>query len=203
MIPSLDFAHWLVFVSALVSIAGSAAYIRDTLAGRTKPNRVSWSMWALAPLIGTAAAFSAHADIWATTRIFLSGFLPLIVFLASFFNKQSYWKLTPFDMLCGVCSVLAFIVWGVVDSPQLAILLAALGDGFAALPTIVKAWKYPETETGLTYVASFVSVVLIIPSIPRWDIANSAFQIYLLTANTCLLIAVYRKHMQSIFRGGA
>ncbi|MBI4262666.1 hypothetical protein HY624_04025 [Candidatus Uhrbacteria bacterium] len=187
--------HILVLVSALVSIAGASAYIRDTLAGRTKPNRVSWSMWALAPLIGTAAALSAHADIWATTRIFLSGFLPLLVFSASFLNKQSFWKLTTFDLLCGVCSVLALIVWGVVDSPRLAILLAALGDGFAALPTIVKAWKYPETETGLTYVASFVSVVLIIPSIPKWDIANSAFQIYLLIANTLLLIAVYRKRI--------
>lgn len=85
----MNFAHWLVVLSALISIAGSFAYIRDTLKGRSKPNRVSWGMWALAPLIGTAAALSAHADIWATVRIFLAGFLPLLVFLASFINPQS------------------------------------------------------------------------------------------------------------------
>jgi hypothetical protein len=64
---------------------------------------------------------------------------------------------------------------------------------FAALPTVIKAWRYPETETGLTYLASFVSVVLVIPSIPVWNIENSAFQIYLLLVNTLLLVAVYRK----------
>ena len=195
MLFGISFVHWLVVVSVFVSVAGSAAYIRDTLAGRSKPNRVSWSMWALAPLIATGAALSAHADAWATIRIFLSGFMPLLVFLASFVNRQSYWKLTAFDVACGACSILAFIVWGVADSPRSAILLAAIGDGFAALPTIRKAWNYPETETGITYIASFVAVLLIIPSIPRWNIENSAFQIYLLIANTFLLFAVYRKRL--------
>ncbi len=73
------------------------AYIRDTLIGKTKPNLVSWSMWALAPLIGTGAAIFAHADLWATVRIFLAGFIPLLVIVASFANKQSYWKLGLFD----------------------------------------------------------------------------------------------------------
>ncbi|MBI5793981.1 hypothetical protein HZA87_02745 [Candidatus Uhrbacteria bacterium] len=191
----MNFTHSLVILSVLISIAGSYAYIRDTLSGKSKPNRVSWSMWALAPLIGTAAALYAHADPWATVRIFLAGFLPLLVFLASFLNRQSYWKLTLFDVLCGACSVFALIVWAAIDSPRTAILLAAIGDGFASLPTIRKAWQFPETETGVTYIASFVGVLLIIPSIPRWDIENSAFQIYLVIANTFLLFAVYRKRL--------
>lgn len=190
---SLSFAHWLVVLSACISIVGASAYIRDTLSGKSKPNRVSWSMWALAPLIGTAAAISANADIWATIRIFLAGFLPLLVFIASFVNPKSYWKLSLFDLLCGVCSLAALIVWLVIQSPTLAILLAALGDGFATLPTIRKAWTNPETETGVTYIASFISVLLVIPSIPKWNIENSAFQIYLLVANAALLFVVYRK----------
>ena len=189
----MNLTHGLVILSALISIAGAFVYIRDTLRGKTKPNRVSWSLWALSPLIGTAAALSAHADIWVTMRIFLAGFLPLLVFIASFINQQSYWKLTFFDFLCGTCSVLALIVWGSIDSPRLAILLAAMGDGFATIPTLRKAWKFPETETKLTYVASFVSFLLIIPSIPKWNIENSAFQIYLLIANTFLMFCVYRK----------
>ena len=192
---NLSFIHWLVVVSALISVAGSYAYLKDTFSGKTKPNRVSWSMWAIAPLIGTAAALSSNADFWATVRIFLAGFLPLLVFLASFANRQSYWKLTGFDLACGVFSVAALVVWGIVDLPRMAILLAASGDGFACLPTVVKAWKYPETETGITYIASFISVILVIPSIPVWNIENSAFQVYLLIANALLLIAVYRKKL--------
>ena len=189
----MRFIHWLVILSAVVSIGGSYSYIRDTLSGKTKPNRVSWLLWSLAPLIGTAAALSAAADPWATLRVFLSGLLPLLIFLASFINPKSYWRLSSFDIACGACCVLALIIWLLVDSPELAILLAVAADGCAGLPTIVKAWKFPETESGLTFLAGLVSVILIIPSIPAWDVRNSAFQIYLLAANALIFFAVYRK----------
>lgn len=196
---ALSFAHWLVVLSACITILGATAYIRDTLQGKTKPNRVSWALWALAPLIGTGAALSANADVWATIRIFLAGFLPLLVFLASFVNRRSYWKLTTFDAVCGFFSLLALAAWGIVGIPRLAILLAATGDGFAALPTIRKAWKYPETETGITYITGFIAALLILPSIPTWNIENSAFQIYLLIATSVLSFAVYRKRFKSVF----
>jgi hypothetical protein len=191
----MSIGHSLVLVSVLISSVGAFAYIRDTLTGKTKPNRVSYGLWAIAPLIGTAAAISSGADTWATVRIFLAGFIPLLIFFASFINPKSYWKLTHFDFLCGVSSLVAIIVWLVLDAPVIAILFAAIGDGFAGLPTIVKAWKYPETETGLAYVTSLISVILVIPAIPVWNIENAAFQVYLLTINTLLLIAVYRKQL--------
>lgn len=191
----MSFAHWLVVLSVIVSVAGAYAYIRDTLKGKTKPNRVTWGMWVLASLTRTAAALSADADLWATTRIFLGGFLPLLTFLASFLNPKSYWKLTWFDFLCGAFSVLALIVWLTINSPRIAVLLAVVGDIFATLPTIRKAWTNPETETGFAYIAGFLSILLIIPSIPDWNIENSAFQVYFLTANALLLLLVYRKKL--------
>lgn len=191
----MDIAHILVIISAFISLFGSYAYIKDTLKGKTKPNRVTWSMWALAPLIGTAAAISAGADIWGTVRIFLAGFIPLLVFIASFFNPNSFWKITPFDMACGALSLIALIFWLGVNAPVMAILLSAIGDGFAALPTIVKAWKYPETETGITFAMGLLSVLLVVPSIPVWNIENSAFQIYLIVVNVILVVAVYRKRL--------
>lgn len=195
MFEQMDLAHWLVVLSAGISVFGAAAYIRDTVSGKTKPNLVSWSMWAIAPLIGTFAAFSANADFWATLRIFLAGFLPLLILISSFTNRQSYWKLGRFDILCGLFSLLALIIWGTMNSPRSAILLAATADGFASLPTIVKAWKFPETETGWTYIASFISVALIIPSIPEWNIENASFQVYLLAANAALVVAVFRRKL--------
>ena len=144
-------------------------------------------------IIGTAAAISAGADPWATTRIFLAGFIPLLVFSASFVNKQSYWKLTFFDFMCGALSLAALLAWLLFRSTDIAILFAAIGDGFAALPTIIKSLKHPETESGFIFVASLASVLLILPSIPVWNIQNSAFQIYLLVVNSFLILAIYRK----------
>ena len=189
----MSLEHFLVVLSAMISLSGAYAYIRGTLVGETKPNRVSWFMWALAPLVATFAALSAHADVWTTARIFLAGFVPLLVLIASFFNKKSYWKITFFDSICGAFSFIALIIWLFIDQPIIAILVAALGDGFAAIPTLAKAWKHPETETGLTFLAGLMATILVLPSIKVWNIQNSAFQIYLLVVNVFLLFFIYRK----------
>ena len=191
----LPVVHWLVILSAIVLVAGFYAYIRDTLQGKTTPNRVSWSMWALAPLVSASAAVAAGGDRWALVRVFLAGLLPLTVLLVSFVNPRSYWRLNRFDLTCGALSLAALIVWGAVDSPRMAILFAIAGDGFASIPTIRKAWKFPETETGLTFVASFVSVLLVLPSIPEWTLENAAFQVYLLIVSAAIVAAVYRNRL--------
>lgn len=195
MLLGITFVHWLVIIGVLLSLIGAFSYIRGTLQGKTKPNRVTWSMWALAPLIGTAIALSSHADPWATARIFLASFVPLLVLIASFANKNSYWKLSVFDILCGLWSLAALITWQVIDSPQIGILFAILADGFAALPTIIKAWKYPETENGVNFITSLISVLLVLPSIPVWNITNAGFQIYLMVADSILIFAIYRKRI--------
>ena len=79
---NLSYAHWLVLVSVAISMSGAFAYIRDIFRGKSKPNLVTWGLWAATPLIATGAALSADADIWATIRIFAAGLGPLLVFLA-------------------------------------------------------------------------------------------------------------------------
>ena len=191
----MTFPHSLVIISTLLMLWGGYAYFRDTLAGRTKPNRVSWFLWALAPLVSFSAAFSVDADIWASVRVLVGGVVPGVIFLGSFFNRKSYWQLTWFDWICGGLSLTALLFWQFASSPLIAVLLATAANTFASIPTFIKAWNFPETETRLIFINSFLSAVLIIPAIPVWNIANSAFQIGLMLATGAFLVAVYRKSL--------
>jgi hypothetical protein len=189
---NISLAHWLVIVSAVLSLSGAFAYIRDMLKGKSTPNLVTWGLWAFAPLIATGAALSADADPWATVRIFMTGFGPILIFFTALFISKSYWKLSSFDYACGAFSIIALVAWLIADSPVLAILLAAVADLFATLPTIIKAWKYPETETFYTYFIGLFTASIVMPAIPIWNIENSAFQIYALLANSALCFIVLR-----------
>lgn len=191
----ISLAHWLVIVSAALSLSGTVAYFRDMLKGKSKPNLVTWGLWGLIPLIATGAALSAHADAWSTVRIFMSGFGPLIIFISAFFISGTYWKSSRLDYACGFLSLVALGVWLLADSPILAILFAAVADLLATLPTIFKAWKHPETETFYTYFIGLFTASIVIPAIPVWNIENAAFQIYLLLANTALCIIVLRGYL--------
>ena len=191
----MTFPHSLVIISTLLLLWGGYAYFRDTLAGRTKPNRVSWFLWALAPLVSFSAAFSVDADIWASVRVLVGGVVPAVIFLGSFVNRKSYWKLTWFDWFCGGLSLTALLFWQLASSPLIAVLLATAANTFASIPTFIKAWNFPETETRLIFINSFLSAVLIIPAIPVWNIANSAFQTGLMLTTGAFLVAVYRKDL--------
>ena len=159
----MTFPQSLVIVSALLLLWGGYACLRDTLAGRTKPNRVTWFLWALAPLVSFGAAFSADADNWASVRVLVGGIVPAVIFLGSFVNKNSYWRLTRFDWLCGGLSLTALLFWQFVNSPLIAVLLATAANAFASIPTFIKAWNFPETESRLIFVTGFLSAILIIP----------------------------------------
>jgi hypothetical protein len=47
---------------------------------------------------------------------------------------------------------LALILWWITKEPNIAIMLAILSDILAAIPTLVKTWKFPETESGVLFV---------------------------------------------------
>lgn len=198
----ISYAHWLVVLSTILSLTGTFAYIRDMYRGKSKPNLVTWGLWAFAPLIATGAAISVDADAWSTVRIFMSGFGPLLVFIFAFIVKQGYWKLSKFDYWCGTLSLIALGIWLIADSPVMAILVAAVADLLATFPTIIKAWKYPETETLYTYFIGLFTASIVIPAIPIWNIENSAFQVYLLVANTTLFFIVFKGFLKNRKEGG-
>ena len=66
--------------------------------------------------------------------------MPLLIFLASFVNRRSYWQLNRFDLSCGALSVAALVVW-------VAARLAPVGD-FAGGG---RGWvcRYPYVYQGL------------------------------------------------------
>jgi hypothetical protein len=184
--------QYLVLIGATANLFGAFSYIKETIGGGTKPNRMTWLLWSIAPLIATIAAL-ADGVRWSVLPVFMSGFVPLLVFISSFVNKNSYWKLEKFDYLCGFFSVLALILWGITKEPAIAIIFAIASDGSAALPTLVKAWEYPDTETGTPYVTGVFNALTSFAAIKIWNFSSLAFPVYLVVTCTLLASAVYRK----------
>ncbi|MDO8490229.1 MAG: hypothetical protein Q7S47_02315 [bacterium] len=150
--------------------------------------------WGLAPLIGSAAAFS-NGVRWAALPVFMVGFGPMVVFISSFVIKNSKWRLTIFDYACGVCCVLALILWWATKNPTWALVLSIIGDAFAGLPTLIKSFKYPETETGMAYVCGMLNVLTSFFAFKTWGFFELAFPLYILCLNSLLLAAIYRKRI--------
>jgi hypothetical protein len=145
-------------------------------------------------MMAAIAAFSSGVR-WAALPVFMAGFGPLIVFIIFFVNKNAYWQLKKIDYLCGLFSVFALALWAITKDPVIAIIFSILSDGFASLPTIIKAWKHPETETGLAYLVGLFSALTSFTAIKFWVFPEYGFALYLSIVSIILSFAIYRKKL--------
>jgi hypothetical protein len=168
-----------VILGAVIGGGGTAVYLWDTQRGRTQPNRVSWLLWAVAPLL--AFAVELHDGVGLRSLMtFVVGFGPLLVFLASFRSSGAVWKVRPVDYLCGVLSVAGLVVWLVTSHGTVALAASIAADGLAAIPTLRKSFSHPETETAAAYMAAAVNAALTLLTVRRATSAVIAFPIYIL-----------------------
>ncbi len=184
--------HFLVFVGILISVITHSAYIKDTLRGKTKPNKVSWLMWTLAPLVAGGPAISSGAW-WVAFPTLGEGFVSLVVFIASFLNPHAYWKLKAVDYFCGALSIIALVMWLFAQEPITAIIFAIASDAFSTIPTILKSWKNPESETGIAYAGALITALTSFAGIQAWIFAEYAFPAFLVIGNSALVFAIYRR----------
>ena len=94
----------------LIQLIGVFFYIKGMIYGTTKPNRVTWFIWALAPLIATWLAWQAGAGL-SILPVFMAGFNPILVLIASFVIKQGYWHITRLDIVCGILALISLVLW--------------------------------------------------------------------------------------------
>ncbi|HTB48756.1 MAG TPA: hypothetical protein VK712_01600 [Verrucomicrobiae bacterium] len=167
-------------LAALLPIAGSASYALDTLKTKTQPNRVSWLLWAIAPLIAFTAELVQHTSFRVSLLTFAVGFGPVLVVIASFANRKAYWKLTRFDIFCGSVSVLALILWAVTGKGNVAIFFSILADLFAAIPTIIKSYHHPKSESAGAFVTSIIGAGITLLTIKIWTFSNWGFPLYIM-----------------------
>lgn len=180
-----------VFLGAILSMIGSARYAVLTVQGRTRPNRVTWFLWALAPSIGFVAQLDAGVGLPAVLTLSI-GLGPALIFASTFVNPAAYWRLSRFDLSCGAVSLAAIVIWQVSGDAALAVLFAVLADLVAAIPTLIKGWRFPETENSSVFLLGAVNGIIALLTIDTWNPETWAFPVYITALGTVMVLVIRR-----------
>jgi hypothetical protein len=140
-------------------------------------------LWAAAPLIGFFAQLDAHVGLPAVQTL-AAGLGPLAVVVAVAITRHSLARIGLFDV---VCAVIALAVWLGLGQAPLAVVFAVAADGAAALPTIAKAWRDPDSENLLFYVLIGMGATITLLTVSSWDPASWAFAAYMLVL--CVVVS--------------
>jgi hypothetical protein len=178
-----------VIVGFIIQCIGGWSYLVATVKGKIQPNRVSWFLWSLAPLSAFAAEVVQGVGLQ-SLMTFGVGFFPLCIFIGSFFNKKAFWKLGALDYICGALALLGLILWYITKVGNIAILFGILADALGSVPTIVKSYRAPESESYSIYLSSLISAVLTVLTITSWNFATWGFPVYMIVINLLLFILI-------------
>jgi hypothetical protein len=175
-----------VVATALVFI-GYVPYIRDVLRGKTKPHAYTWGMGLLVTAVSLWGLIVGQAG-WAALVLFAIVLLTAVIFVLSL--RYGVRKGTRLDNWClGFC-LLAFPLWVVTKSPVYAVVLLNLIDAVAFIPTLVKAYRHPYSETLFSYQMNVVRFGLLITALQNYSVLTLAYPVTWFVCNLLFVMVV-------------
>ena len=178
-----------IYVGALISLSGAVVYVRDTWRGSTAPNRVTWFLWGLEPLLVFGVERQQHIGL-ASLMTLLLGIGPIVVLAASFHDPLSVWKIGRFDIVCGCISIVGLGVWFAVNQSTVALISFVAADAVASAPTLRKAILQPLTESWWTFCASGLFAAITLLTLRSLTTAGALFPISVLATDAILAILI-------------
>lgn len=144
-------------IAGVLAFAQVIPYIVSILRGHTKPERMTYSIWFVVEALTVLSyiAVGARTTIWVGLAYILTA---LTVLLLSIKHGMGGWS--KLDVICLLLSVAGIAIWVTTSSALLALCFNVFAGKVGYLPTIKKAYFYPETENTLSWVMTSCTGIL-------------------------------------------
>lgn len=171
---------FLGIAAVVLNTIGYYPYIRDILRGKVKPQRMTWGIWTILTSI-FAVNQIANEGGWSSLFFVSTSILVLVTFLLSLkFGVGGFGKL---DIICFIFALALFIYWATIQNTRISTLVAVNIDLIAIIPTIIKTFKLPDTESYPQWMLAGIGGLLSLFAVPKLDWALIIYPVYIFVAN--------------------
>ena len=185
------------YLSGFLGLFANVPYIIDTLRGKTQPHRISWLVFLLINLINVAnqLAVGASHSLWLTVGFCVSQ--AIIVFLAFRNGIGGFKKL---DIICLIGAVIGMGLWMYFQTPIVSIIANIVAATIALVPTLVKAYKQPQTETKVSWGLGAVAALMGAVAVGSFTIELLLFPVYSCAAQLLVYMVLVAREKPIIWR---
>ena len=188
-----------VYLAALLSLVGAYGYLASTLRGTTSPHRVTWSLWGLEGVLAFVVEVQQRVGL-ASLMTLMLGLVPLLIVAASFRNSRNAWRITRFDIGCGLVSLLGIAFWALVHEPTVALVSFVVADQIAAVPTLRKSWLAPASESSGVFFMGVLNTGITLLTLRHFTTVGALFPGTIFIADLVVALLVFAR-LGPRFRG--
>jgi hypothetical protein len=187
-----------IIASVLVAIS-SVLYILDIFRGRTRPHPVSWAVWTLIGLLGTAGTIQGRAGPGA--------FVPLeylivcaSVFVISMFPGYGKGGRRRYDVPLGIAAATTLIIWQLANWPSaLAVGVAIATDASVTWMTLRDGWSNPSSESAAAWSVGAVGALIGVAATQHLTFGAIGYPAFIAFASTVTAVSLLVRSRQPRF----
>lgn len=187
--------RWIVG-TLILSLISPIFYSKSIFTHKAKPHKVTRLIVWLASIAGVLAV--VHSNNIAG-KIFAGIFMARASYLLVLSLMYGVGGTSKLDKFCLAIGLLALVIYVVTGSGLLAVSFGVLSDLIGYVPTFVKTWHEPTSESPTFFMieglASFLGVLAI------WQLrVDIILPVYFVLCSVAVVVLIYRKKLSSIFR---
>lgn len=187
-----------ILASAAIFIGG-VPYINDIIKRRVKPHILSWLGWGFITAIG-GFAMLAEGSTWAVALIFANTAMCLIIAFSAMIIKRGVWSTGIHDYVFFGAGLLGILLWQMLDMPVIALICAILADLAFGIPTIIKTFKDPSTETPFPWAMSVIAEIFGLLALSNFSFHEAAYPVYLFIFDIIVFLLILKIFKRKIIK---
>jgi hypothetical protein len=177
-------------IATTIGLSSSIPYLIDTIKGRTKPHAYTWLIWTITQGIAAVGVLQGGGG-WSGIGMSIGAGMLAITFLLSLRLGTRF--ITAFDtvLLCG--AIAGLVTWYVTANTLYAVLIATAVDFLGYLPTLIKVYKHPGSETASTWGLWVVATALALIGLQEYNLLTVPWLLMCLPMNAFVFALSLRK----------
>lgn len=176
-------------LSSIFVLLGAIPYLRDIHKNKAHPHILSWIGWGFITALG-AFAMLIEGSQWTVAILFANTLACFIIATYSIIKKNGVWSTSVYDFIFFGLGLIGLILWQTLDLPILALIFAITADFLFGLPTIIKTFKNPKSETFFAWLFSVFSGIFSLFTINNLTFSDAAYPIYLFLFDLLILLLI-------------
>ena len=175
-------------LALLINLTGFVPYIYDIIHHKVKPQRVTWGIWTILTNIAFANQV-INGGGWSAWFFGSSALLVTLTFVLSI--NRGVGGASQVDKIMLAAAALLLIYWLTLHETRFSTILTILIDCAGAIPTVLKAYHRPNTESYPQWVMAAIAGFFCLFAIGKADYILYLYPLYVVVINSVIVWAKY------------
>lgn len=188
----------LAAIATVLAIIGNAPYLYDVIRKRIQPHPYTWLVWSVVSAVTFFGQVVKGGGV-GSIPTGVAEMFTIVIFLFSL--RYGFKNIVKRDTYFLVAALLGLIPWALTKDPTISVIIVVCIDVIAFIPTLMKTWRNPHTETPMLFIMNVLRHILTLFSLEAYNIATMLHSMAMIIANSLMTAFIYKP--QSLFENSS